>query len=74
MPDYDCFPLWISDKETLDNINPDILDIPNELKISLHSWSNLYDKTLNLANPLFSGFPNQESKENFDLEGKKNMA
>ena len=71
MPDYDCYPLWISDRDGLDNVDPDAFEIPNELKISLHSWSNTYDKTLNLEDPFSSGFPNRESKENFDLRGKK---
>ena len=71
MPDYDYFPLWISDNNGLYNVNPDALDIPNELKTSLHSWSDSYDKTLNIEEPLFSGFSSQESEENFDLKGKR---
>lgn len=71
MPDYDCYPLWISDRDGLENVDPDAFEIPNELKISLHSWSDIYDKTLNLEDPLSSGFPNRESKEIFDLQGKK---
>ncbi len=63
MPDYECFLLWISDNNGLYNVNPDALDIPNELKTSLHSWSNSYDKTLNIEDQLCSSYSSQNQNK-----------
>ncbi|WP_144054365.1 hypothetical protein [Pleurocapsa sp. PCC 7319] len=71
MPDYECYPLWIMDEKGLKNIDPDELDIPNELKIALHSWSDSYNNTLNLEDPSSSGFPDRELEKIFYMEGRR---
>ena len=56
------------------NIDPYSLPISKSLAEELLEWANKYDKTLNIEEPLNSGFENFENieKENiFKYEGEK---
>ena len=71
MPDYDCFPIWILDENSLDNIDPNDLKISSKLKKALLAWSDSYDKTLNREDPILSGVSSKKAELNFELEGKR---
>ena len=68
MPDYDCFPLWdMTDNEG--NIDPATLPLTSDTKNRLAKWAIQYDQTLNLEDPLSSGFPNKQEEQAFEEEG-----
>ena len=74
MPDYGCFPIWGMEDDNFGNIDPYSLPISKSLAEELLEWANKYDKTLNIEEPLNSGFENFENieKENiFKYEGEK---
>jgi hypothetical protein len=70
MADYQCFPLWGVSKEDIGNINPRDLPISNELKNSLLAWGKAYDHTLNMDDPMSSGFPTAEDELQFKEIGR----
>lgn len=45
MPEYECFPLWGYINDELNNIDPDDLQISQELKIDLDQWASKYEST-----------------------------
>jgi len=68
MADYHCFPLWCASPGEIGNINPDELPISIELKNRLYKWANLFDETLDMDNPINSGFSNVDDKIFFKKE------
>lgn len=70
MADYQCYPLWLNSDDEVGNIDPNILPISNILKDELNIWSDKYDETLNLDDPLNSGFVNPEEETAFKEKGK----
>ena len=70
MTDYRCFPLWENTNDIFDNVNPDKLPISQELKQDLKNWAAKYDDTLNLDDPMNSGFKSEEEEKQFEQEGK----
>ena len=65
MPDYHCFPLWRIDDDICCNIDPYSLPVSNMLAEELINWANEYDKTLNMNDPVNSGFENTEKEQAF---------
>ena len=71
MPDYGCFPIWGMEDDNFGNIDPYSLPISKSLAEELLEWANKYDKTLNIEEPLNSGFENIEKENIFKYEGEK---
>ena len=71
MADYECFPIWYSSDEGLENIDPELLPISTELKRKLREWSDKYDNTLNIDDPMLSGFRTEDEFYDFKREGEK---
>lgn len=69
MPDYHCFPLWRIDDDICCNIDPYSLPISNILAEELIKWANEYDETLNMNDPVNSGFENTEKEQAFIDKG-----
>ena len=67
MPDYQASPLW--DRETGRNLQLDALPIAAGLKRDLASWAEKFDDTLNVGDPVNSGFRSQEALRAFEEEG-----
>lgn len=70
MADYQCYPLWLNSNDAVGNINPNTLPISNVLKNELNNWSDKYDETLNLDDPLTSGFATPEEEMVFNEMGQ----
>ncbi|WP_288396994.1 hypothetical protein [uncultured Acinetobacter sp.] len=72
MPDYQCYPLWEYDELGLiTNLNPEDLPISKVLIDKLILWSDMYDETLCLDDPINSGFKSIEDEKKFQLLGEK---
>lgn len=71
MPDYQCYPLWGVGGDNLGNIDPNSLPISEDLKLKLAKWANQYDATLNLDDPLKSGFSSEKEELSFRECGEK---
>lgn len=71
MPDYHCYPLWGAMDENIGNIDPKSLPISKELIKDLTCWAKQYDSTLNLEDPLNSGFPDENSALLFKKNGEE---
>ncbi|WP_454384776.1 hypothetical protein [Streptococcus sp. Marseille-Q7087] len=71
MPDYGCFPIWGMEDDNFGNIDPYSLPISKSLAEELLEWAHKYDKTLNIDEPLNSGFENIEKENIFKYEGEK---
>jgi hypothetical protein len=56
MTDYHCFTLWYNDSDEVGEIDPDIINISNELVDALNEWNSIYDLILNRDCPPESGF------------------
>ena len=70
MTDYQCHPLWeYENNELINNPAPNTLPLCNETIARLEKWAGDYDATLNLEDPVSSGFANQDNEEAFELEG-----
>ncbi|WP_080759658.1 hypothetical protein [Acinetobacter pittii] len=72
MPDYQCYPLWEYDELGLvANLNPEDLPVSKVLIDKLILWSDMYDETLCLDNPINSGFKSREDEKKFQLLGEE---
>jgi hypothetical protein len=71
MADYDCFPIWEIFDDGTENIDPEALEISNELKQSLNLWSDLYDQTMNIEDPVNSRFASKNLEDEFEREGQR---
>ena len=69
MADYDCWPLWESKPDELDNIDPRRLPISTELAADLVKWSEDHDAILNKDDPASSGFTSREAQEQWIERG-----
>ena len=65
MPDYQCHPLWEASPGMVGNIDPATLPISRELVARLAEWARLYDATLNVDDPVQSGFKHDAEKQAF---------
>jgi hypothetical protein len=70
MTDYDCFPLWEILDDGLVNLDPRTLPISEKLICSLKNWTDKYDSTLDLSDPINSAFASIQDEESFNREGK----
>lgn len=70
MPDYGCFPLWEASSDIFGNINPEELTISRQLKEGLFAWAEWYDSTLNIDDPINSGFSSPNDQRDFENEGR----
>lgn len=71
MADYGCFPLWNVSPGEVGNIDPGYLPLSGALRTDLIEWAKLYDQTLNLNDPLNSGFKSAQEEERFRQRGYK---
>lgn len=69
MADYQCFPLWEVSPEIVGNINPQDLPISSMLKQALMMWAAKFDATLNMDDPVSSGFGSERAANEFREEG-----
>jgi hypothetical protein len=69
MADYECYPLWEIFEDGLENLDPKILGLSNDLYKSLARWASEYDASLNTNEPLHSGFSSEEAEKKFESEG-----
>lgn len=71
MADYECFPLWEASPGDVGNIDPDSLPVSEDLRVRLMSWAEKFDSTLNMNDPLNSGFADEEEEINFKKAGQE---
>lgn len=71
MADYECFPLWRIDVNTVENLNPDDLPISQELKDLIYKWRQEFDATLDRSDPVNSGFKSDIAMQNFERDGQR---
>ncbi|MBP1885583.1 hypothetical protein [Sinorhizobium mexicanum] len=70
MPDYHCFPLWENASGAAANVDPASLPVPVDLILRLNSWAAKFDETLNLDDPIKSGFNSEPLEQAFLDEGR----
>lgn len=70
MPDYHCYPLWEDSDNNFENIDPYSLPISKILANDLIQWAKEYDTTLDIDDPLSSGFKNTEEELSFRHKGE----
>jgi hypothetical protein len=70
MADYDSFPLWLRDPDGTANVDPTTLPISPELAQELLHWADVYDGTLNRADPAEPGFPDPAAEDDFYASGE----
>lgn len=71
MPDYQCFPLWDMTPGAYGDLDPKALPISELLQGQLMDWARAYDETLNLEDPVNSGFVTVDAKNAFEAEGMR---
>lgn len=71
MPDYGCFPLWEASPDAVGNIDPNTLPLSASLAFELEKWAAQFDATLNLEDPLESGFTSSEQERDFTDAGRQ---
>ncbi|MEN6630038.1 MAG: hypothetical protein ABFC42_10360 [Sulfuricella sp.] len=69
MADYQCWPLWEASPGQVGNIDPNDLPISQGLRERLLEWAFTYDRTLNMADPISSGFKSAEAEVKFKRQG-----
>ncbi len=73
MADYDCYPIWHDSDKEVGNIDPSLLPISKNLHECLLSWVDMFDSTLNRADPILSGFKNKDDADEFYAQGEQLM-
>ncbi|HDG9763171.1 hypothetical protein PS357_16585 [Acinetobacter nosocomialis] len=72
MPDYQCYPLWEYDEFGLvANLNPKDLPISEILIDKFILWSDMYDESLCLDDPINSAFKSIQHEKKFKLLGEE---
>jgi len=69
MADYQCHPLWDMSPGKYGDIDPNTLPISSELKRRLIDWARIFDDTLDVSDPVNSGFKSAEAKSTFEAQG-----
>ena len=69
MADYGCFPLWTVSPSG--NLDPEALPITGTTLEALRSWARRYEDTLDLDDPMASGFSTPEEEQAFQAEGAR---
>lgn len=70
MADYQCFPLWWDAHDRVGDIDPKTLPISEELQKKLMDWAQKFDSSINIEDPLQSGFNNPKEEAKFIKEGE----
>jgi hypothetical protein len=70
MPDYQCYPLWLSGNEGPANIDPATLPLSSETILRLERWANIFDNWMNLDDPASTPEPPDDEVAAFEDEGK----
>ncbi|MEL4894546.1 hypothetical protein [Crocosphaera sp. Alani8] len=65
--EYGISPFWDCENATF--IEPEELEISDELKLMLTRWTEIYDSILNMSDPKSSGFSTSEEREAFRRKG-----
>lgn len=71
MADYQCFPLWEASDTAVGNVDPASLPISQELIGQLNSWAAEFDRSLNLDDPVHSGFSTVTEERAFLDQGRR---
>jgi hypothetical protein len=69
MADYFAFPLWWEAPHDPGNIDPLTLPLSSETIARLIEWADMYDATLNMDDPVASGFPDDDAELAFERAG-----
>ena len=69
MADYHCFPLWENSSDLVGNVDPASIPISENLTSKLNEWAEIFDATLNLNDPVRSGFAAEKLKIEFHDKG-----
>ena len=70
MADYQCFPLWEISPGAVGNVDPASLAISSNLIARLNEWAARFDSTLDLDDPMNSGFPSDAAEREFATDGR----
>lgn len=73
MPELHCWCVWNADPDSDQgsNIDPDTLALSADLKSALRAWSEAFDRSYNLDDPLSSGFDSAAEEAAFRQEGQR---
>jgi hypothetical protein len=71
MADYQCYPLWNMTPGEYGDFEPQKLPISTSLQESLLDWARVYDDTLNINDPLSSGFISVDEMTAFKMQGMR---
>ena len=71
MADYQCCPLWDVSLGQMGDIDSNSLPISTLLREKLLEWADVYDRTLNLEDPVISGFASVDAVDAFTAQGMK---
>lgn len=64
--DYQCYAVWLrGDGGALKNISPESLKLPEGVVRGLMRWAEVFDDTLDMADPMSSGFATRLEHELF---------
>lgn len=70
MPEYECYPIWISNNDGIfENTDPQELQISESLKSQILNWDSKFKNTYNRENPIESGFKGENEIQLFEREG-----
>lgn len=71
MADYQCHPLWDMSPGMYGDIDPNTLPISTELRQKIADWARFFDESLDIEDPVNSGFNSDEIKAEFKVQGIK---
>lgn len=70
-PEIQCWPTWVRNGDSVDNVKPADLPISSELADALVHWSDKWDATYDLVNdPGNPAFPSEDAEREFWREGE----
>lgn len=71
MADYQCSPLWEASVGLVGNIPLATLPLSQALVSALSEWASQYDRTLNMSDPMSSGFASKVAESEFMEQGHR---
>ena len=69
MADYESWPIWETTGGQYTNMDPVLLELPQDLVARIEAWADTYDATLKADDPSSSGFPDDDARSAFETEG-----
>jgi hypothetical protein len=69
MPDYQCYPLWLTGNDGPANIDPVTLPLIPETILRLERWADIFDSWMDLDNPTSTSEPRNDEVSAFEDEG-----